>query len=170
MFRLSARGGVTGTTSDVIVGTVANRDILDKAPDARALARGTPPAAGDAVAPDKSATPNAATPAASDAKVCDGSIAPAASSANTHAKGSLPRNPKRPSRSAARSLPIARALRPRNKPRHRWRGAASAPTMSRILRRMTVMTVRIAPSSAPLSAASGPRARSRINYTDSNAR
>jgi len=78
----AARGGDAPGTSTVTIGT-PNRDILDKAPDARPAA-GTPPAAGDATAPDKSA-PNAATPAATETKPGEGSIAVTAANANAKA-------------------------------------------------------------------------------------
>jgi outer membrane protein assembly factor BamD len=59
----TARGGATSTESTVTIGT-PGRDILDKAPDARAAANGsTTPASGDA-ATDKSAASTTATPAA----------------------------------------------------------------------------------------------------------
>ena len=71
-----ARGGAGSTTNEVTIGAVANRDVLDKAPDARVTAGATPtPAAGDA-STDKSATDKSAT---------DKRRAPAATNATTPA-------------------------------------------------------------------------------------
>jgi outer membrane protein assembly factor BamD len=97
----AARGGVTGENT-VTIAPIANRDILDKSPDARATTGITPPAAGDA-ATDKSATPpgattpaTPATPAATptDTKPGEGSIA--ITSANANAKLIAARKAKAP--------------------------------------------------------------------------
>jgi hypothetical protein len=64
------------TTNEVTIGPVANRDILDKAPDARTGAT-TPPAP---AAADNTTTP--AAPAAADAPKADAPAAPAAAAPN----------------------------------------------------------------------------------------
>ncbi len=157
----SARGGEAGLESRVTIGQ-PNRDILDKAPDARATTSTTPPAAGDA-ATDKSATPAGATttatpaaPAATPAqetKPGEGSIAVTAAGAQAKmiaAKKAKPQKPvaikRRPKPSDRKSTAPApdattpaltpaaiAAYRSCKDPRQRRRWSASAPTMSRIL-------------------------------------
>jgi outer membrane protein assembly factor BamD len=106
----AARGGVTGENT-VTIGQ-PNRDILDKAPDARATTSTTPPAAGDA-ATDKSAAPAGATtptapatPAATpvqETKPGEGSIAVTA--ANAQAKMIAARKAKPPKQVAPKRRP-----------------------------------------------------------------
>jgi outer membrane protein assembly factor BamD len=85
----TARGGANGVT-DVTIST-PNRDILDKAPDARAAAGTTPPATGDTPADKSATTPPATTPAtpaaapAQETKPGEGSIAVTSASANAKA-------------------------------------------------------------------------------------
>jgi hypothetical protein len=112
----TARGGANGVT-DVTIST-PNRDILDKAPDARAAAGTTPPATGDTPADKSATTPPATTPAtpaaapAQETKPGEGSIAVTSASAN--AKAIAARKAK-PPKAVAPHLPrtLLRHLRPR---------------------------------------------------------
>jgi len=110
--------GIGATTNEVTIGPVTNRDILDKAPDARAA--GTP-AAGDAAADkpaDKPATANADGSAAAPAAGAPAAAAPAAAPAAA-AKAAKPLKPPKPPKQ------VAPKKRPR--PADNKKGAPATP-------------------------------------------